>query len=242
MASRGSEGRAWLVGRAPIVDRWRAFTRQIGLDRPDLRAWCLYAWANSAFVTTVVTAVFPIYFAEVVAADLPPARATSIFAASSTVALALTALFAPFAGALADLRPLKKRLLLASAAVGVAATVGMAFVGRGDVRLAAALFAAGNIGLMASFVFYDAVLPHLAADDEIDRVSSAGYALGYLGGGLLLLVNLAWIARPSLLGLADPAAACRASFASVAVWWAAFSIPLLARVGVWRDEPVACPL
>lgn len=210
--------------------------RALGLDRPELRAWALYDWANSAFVTTVVTAVFPVYFSAVAAAGLPPAAATVRFATASTVALVLVALVAPFAGAAADRAPLKKPLLGAAAALGIAATLGLAFVGRGDYRLGEVLFAAGNVGLMGSFVFYDALLPHIANSEEVDRVSAAGYALGYLGGGLLLVGNLVMLSHPGWFGLADAAAASRASFVTVAVWWAVFSLPLFLRV---REPAIA---
>ena len=84
-----------------------------------------------------------------------------------------------------------------------------------------------NIGIAASFVFYDSLLPHIASSEEMDRVSTAAYAMGYLGGGVLLVVNLAWILSPATFGLADSVAAIRLSFVSVAVWWFVFSLPLL---------------
>lgn len=199
----------------------------------------MYDWANSAFVTTIITAVFPIYFASVAAADIPRPLATARFAAASTVALLVVAGLSPVAGVVADLWPIKKKMLGAFLGVGVLSTALMALLGRGDQALALALFVTGNIGLFGSFVFYDALLPHIARDDEVDRVSSAGYALGYLGGGLLLALNLLWIERPGWFGLRDGAAASRLSFLSVAVWWLAFSIPLLRRV---PEPPVAPPL
>jgi UMF1 family MFS transporter len=208
----------------------RGALHALGLDRPELRAWALYDWANSAFVTTVVTAVFPVYFASVCASGLAPSAATARFAMASTVALVITAAIAPLLGALADRVPIKKKLLGAFAAFGVLATVGLAFVGPGDYRAAELLFVAGNIGLMGSFTLYDALLPHVARDEEVDRVSAAGYALGYLGGGLLLFVNIVWLRWPAAFGLADAAAASRLSFASAAVWWAVFSVPLFVRV------------
>lgn len=206
--------------------------------RPVLRAWALYDWANSAFCTTVVAAVFPVYFSAVAAADLPPPVATARFAAASTISLVVVALFAPFAGAVADRAPIKKRLLGACVAIGVAATAGLAFVGRGDHRLGEVLFAVANVGLMGSLGFYDALLPHIARRDEVDRVSAAGYALGYVGGGLLLVGNLVALEHPGWFGLADAAAASRASFASVAVWWAVFSVPLFVVV---REPVIAAP-
>lgn len=228
-------------GRPPLGDgapTARSWLRSLGLDRPELRAWALYDWANSAFVTTVVTAVFPVYFAAVCAAGLPPSVATARFATASTIALLLTAVAAPFLGALADRAPIKKKVLGVFLAVGVVATAGLALVGEGDYRAAEALFMVGNIGLMGSFTVYDALLPHIARDEEVDRVSAAGYALGYLGGGLLLVVNIVWLKWPRAFGLSDAGAASRLSFASVAVWWAVFSVPLFLRV---REPPIAAP-
>ncbi len=106
----------------------------------------------------------------------------------------------------------------------------MWFIHRGDWALALGLFVVGNIGVAGAFTFYDALLRHVAHDDELDRVSTAGYALGYLGGGLLLVLNLVWILRPEWFGFADAGVASRASFVSVALWWTAFSIPLYRRV------------
>jgi UMF1 family MFS transporter len=190
----------------------------------------MYDVANSAFMTTVIGAVFPIYFSSVAAADLDGPTATARFAAATTVALAIAAVLSPILGALADFRAAKKRLLAGFLFLGVAATAAMWFVHRGDWVLAAVLFVLGNLGASGSFVFYDALLPHVARPDEVDRVSTAGYALGYLGGGVLLAVNLAWIQMPGTFGLADAGQATRLSFASVAVWWLLFSLPLLRRV------------
>jgi UMF1 family MFS transporter len=92
------------------------------------------------------------------------------------------------------------------------------------------MFVVGNIGVSGAFTFYDSLLPHIARQDELDRVSSAGYALGSLGGGLLLAINLLWIARPHWFGMADASVASRLSFFSVAVWWAVFSIPIFRTV------------
>ncbi len=203
---------------------------RLGLDRPELRAWALYDWANSAFFTTVVTAVFPDFYSTVAAAELPRATATTRFATATAIAVLIVAVMAPPLGALADRVRAKKRLLAAFAAIGIVATGAMALLERGDWVMASALFIAGNVGIAGSMVFYDSLLPHIAAPHEIDRVSTAGYALGYLGGGLLLLVNLAWILWPTAFGLADSLAGIRLSFVSVAVWWMVFSIPILRTV------------
>jgi UMF1 family MFS transporter len=190
----------------------------------------MYDWANSAFQTTIITAVFPDFFSAVAAADLPPAVATARFAWATTAAVTVIALLGPILGALADVRPLKKKFLGMFMVVGVVSTLMMASIDRGEWQLAAGLFMIANIAIAASFVFYDSLLPHIATRDEMDRVSTGAYAIGYLGGGLLLVVNLAWILSPSTFGLPDTIAAIKLSFVSVAVWWLVFSIPLLWRV------------
>ena len=207
-----------------------SLAERFGLSRPELRAWAMYDWANSAFMTTVIAAVFPVYYGETAAKGLDPSVATYKFSLATTIALTVTAITAPVLGAIADYAALKKRLLFAFQVVGVLATAAMVFIYEGDWRLALTLFVIANIGISGAFTFYDSLLPHIAAPEELDRVSSAGYALGYLGGGLLLCINMLWIARPHWFGMADAGVAARLSFLSVAVWWAVFSIPLFRRV------------
>jgi len=199
---------------------------RLALHRPELRAWACYDLANSAFITVVITAVFPIFFARMVAADMVEATATRWFGWASSISLAAIALLSPILGAFADHAPVKKRFLAAFMLLGVAATAALAFTGRGDITLALVLFGLGQIGATGSFVFYDSLLPHVAREDEVDRVSTAGYALGYLGGGVVLALLLPLTLKPALFGLADGAAASRVGFALVAVWWLVFSIPL----------------
>ncbi|MGH9163325.1 MAG: MFS transporter [Vicinamibacteraceae bacterium] len=207
-----------------------SFLERVALHRPELRGWALYDWANSAFMTTVIAAVFPIYFSTVAAADVPAADATFWFSIATTVALATVAVMAPVLGAIADYSAAKKRFLAGFQTLGLLATAAMWFIGRGDWLLALALFMLGNIGVYGAFTFYDSLLPHIASRDEVDRVSTSGYALGYLGGGLLLAINLAWILRPEAFGLPDADVAVRLSFVSVAIWWLLFSLPLFRRV------------
>jgi UMF1 family MFS transporter len=203
---------------------------RLGLHRRELRAWAMYDWANSSFVTTIVTAVFPVYFTAVAAANLSPAEATRRLAMATTVALSISAVLAPVLGAIADYAPIKKRLLGVFMTLGALASAALFLVQQGDWRAAMILFGLGNVGFTASLAFYDSLLPHVAAEDEIDRVSTAGYAVGYLGGGLLLALNVAWIISPTTFGLRDAAQASRLSFLSVAVWWPLFSIPLFRSV------------
>ena len=139
-------------------------------------------------------------------------------------ALAVAAVLSPILGAVADLAGIKKKMLGSFLGLGVIATACMFFIEQGDWQLGAGLFILGNIGAAGSFVFYDSLLPHIASHREIDRVSTAGYALGYLGGGLLLAINLAWIQRPELFGIEGQGLATRLSFLSVALWWLGASV------------------
>ncbi|HTM02330.1 MAG TPA: MFS transporter [Vicinamibacterales bacterium] len=202
----------------------------LGLHRKELRAWAMYDWANSAFQCTVIAAVFPRFFADYASAGVTPTEAAARFAWISTAAAVVVAVLGPVLGAIADYRAAKKTLLAVAMVIGVIATASMALITKGGWQFAAATFAIGNIAIAASLVFYDSMLPHIASHEEIDRVSTAGYAIGYVGGGLLLVVNLVWILSPHTFGLADAAAATKLSFFSVAVWWLVFSLPLFRYV------------
>ena len=212
---------------------------RLGLGRRDLRAWAMYDWANSAFQTTIVAAVFPIYFHKVAAFGLAPAEATSKFAWATTIAILIVAIVAPLLGAVADYAAMKKKLLAVFLGIGVVATLAMYWIESGDWMFALVLFVIGNVGVAGSIVFYESLLPHLVSEGELDRVSSAGYAVGYLGGGALLAVNLLMIQKPALFGIPDAGVGTRLSLASVGVWWLVFSIPLDRSVPepAWRIEP-----
>ena len=213
----------------------KGLLERVGLGRPELRAWAMYDWANSAFQTTIIAAVFPIYFRRVVAADMPEAEALSRFAWASTIAILVVALVAPLLGAIADHAAIKKRLLAIFAGIGITACFAMFWLTEGEWLFALTLFVIGNIGVAGSVVFYESLLPHLVAPSELDRVSTAGYAIGYLGGGTLLAINLLMIQQPGMFGLADAGVGTRLSFASVGLWWLIFSIPLFTKV----PEPAA---
>jgi UMF1 family MFS transporter len=216
----------------PAVREPPRLLARLGLDRPEVRAWVLYDCANSAAVTSIVTAIFPIYYAQVAARGVEPALATQRYAWATTAGLGVVACLAPFLGTVADVRPWKKALLALFALGGALATGALFLVGPGDWALASILFALLTVGLNGSLVFYDALLPHVAREDELDRISSAGYAIGYLGGGLLLAAQLALVLSPGTFGVppGDATLPSRIAFAVTAVWWAAFSVPLLRRV------------
>jgi UMF1 family MFS transporter len=196
----------------------------------------MYDWAISPLQTTVMVAVFPIFYIQVAGAEAGGTKANQWWAVINGIAIATVAVLSPILGAIADYAAAKKWMLGIWMAVGVTGCAAMFLIGPGDLFLASVLFVVAAIGGSASVVFYDALLPHIAAEDEIDRVSAAAFAIGYFGGGVLLAINLAMIQKPQWFGLgaADTTLAVRLSMISVAVWWLLFSIPLFRRV----PEPV----
>lgn len=208
-----------------------------GTDAKEYRrrifAWTMYDWANSAFITTVLGAMLPVYYSRVAGATLPSeATATAYWSLGLSLSLLVIAILSPILGTVSDAMRAKKRLLTFFIAQGVLATALLALVERGDWLLASATFIIARIGFGSANVFYDALLPHVAREEDRDSVSARGYAMGFLGGGLLLTVNVAmYLLLPGTLGT-------RLAFLSVAVWWAVFSIPILTRV----PEPPASGL
>ncbi|MCA9971040.1 MAG: MFS transporter [Anaerolineales bacterium] len=190
-----------------------------------IRAWTLYDWANSAFSTTIMAAVLPVYYSTVAGANLASeARATQYWAIGLSISVFIIAIISPILGTVSDIMRGKKKFLAIFVGMGVVGTGLLVLVNTGDWMLASIFFVLGRIGNGAANVFYDALLPHVAKEEDQDRVSTQGYALGYLGGGLLLAINIAMIQFiPGTLG-------ARLSFLSVAVWWAVFSIPIFRQV------------
>ena len=169
--------------------------------RKIIVSWCLYDWANSAFATTIMAAVLPVFYSSVAAAELSKTTASSYWGYTNTIAMLIVAFTAPVLGALADHSGMKKKFLAAFAALGILSTAGLIGVSRGDWLLASFLYILGMVGFSGGNNFYDSLLPHVAGDQEIDRISSWGYAMGYLGGGILLVFNLAMILKPQFFGL-----------------------------------------
>ena len=217
------------------------------LHKKAISAWCMYDWANSAFVTTIMAAVLPTFYSSVAGANLTGNQPTVYWGYTTAIAMLIVAVMAPILGAIADYSGIKKRLLTGFVLMGVFFTALLYFVSTGDWLKASIIFIVCNIGYGGANVFYDSLLPHVARADEIDQVSTRGYAMGYLGGGLLLAVNLAMIMFPQYFGLPNAEIATRVSFVTVAIWWAVFTIPLLRHVteppasggGGERVNPVA---
>ena len=206
-------------------------------EKPDrtyrkiINSWCMYDWANSAFATTIMAAMFPpFYRAMVTAAGLGEANATAYWAYTTSIALLLIAILAPVLGAISDHTGGKKWYVAFFAALGVVGTGLFVFLGDETYVLGSILFIVGNVGFAGANVFYESLLPHIARKGDIDQVSTRGYALGYVGGGILLIVNVLWFMNPEWFFMPGTGFALRASFFSVAVWWALFSIPLFRNV------------
>ena len=195
------------------------------LYKRRIRAWTMYDWANSAFATTILAAVLPIYYSQVAGATLSsPAKATAYWGLGLSFSLLIAALLAPILGTISDVMRGKKRFLAFFIALGAIGTGLLILVDTGDWLLASMLFIVAKLGFNGANVFYDALLPHVARPEDVDAVSTRGYAMGYLGGGLLLAINVVMI--NFLPGTWGP----RLSFLSVGIWWALFSIPIFRHV------------
>ncbi len=204
---------------------------EVKLHKRAITAWTMYDWGNSAFATTIMAAVLPVYYSTVAAAHLAPNLATAYWGYTSSISALLAAVISPILGAVADFRGSKKRFLTIFMLIGVTATALLYLIQTGDWLLASIFFVFGNIGFAGSLVYYDALLPHVATPDEMDAVSSRGYAMGYIGGGLLLAVNLFMIMFvPKLVPSLDAGLMTRLSFVTVAIWWFVFTLPILLRV------------
>ncbi len=195
--------------------------------------WAMYDWANSAFATTVMAGFFPVFFKEYWNAGIDAATSTFRLGVANSLASLLIVMLAPLLGAIADCMSRRKALLFSFAFLGVLMTGGLYLVSQGDWFLAAFLYVLALVGFSGSNVFYDSLLPFVTRKDEVDQTSALGFSLGYLGGGLLLSLNVLMVLYPEKFGLADGAAAIRISFLMVAVWWLVFSLPLMLLV----DEP-----
>lgn len=205
--------------------------------------WALYDWANSAFATTVMAGLVPVFNKDYWSAGAPETVSSFRLGMTNSIASVLMAILAPALGAIADQGHAKKRFLLGFAALGVVMTGGLYFAGQGQWAFALTLYALAGLGFAGANLFYDALLVSVASEDKFDVVSALGYSLGYIGGGLLFAVNVFMVLHPERFGLADKSQAVRVAFVTVAVWWAVFSLPLLfwvreteaARqpVGVW---------
>jgi MFS transporter, UMF1 family len=192
--------------------------------------WAFYDWANSAFATTVMAGFFPIFFKSYWANDLSNAESTFVIGSANSLVGLLIAISAPVLGAFADAGNSKKKLLLTFAILGIFSTGYLFFIPESSWKFAITFYAIGVIGFSGGNIFYDALLVSVAKDHERNKVSSLGFSLGYLGGGLLFLVNVLMFSFPGFFGLQSEIEAILWSFLSVAIWWSIFTIPLMTGV------------
>ena len=190
-------------------------------------SWAFYDWANSAYSTTVMAGFFPLFFKEYWADPHNPSQSTFYLGMANSIASIVVAALAPLLGSVADQGSAKKKFLTFFAFLGVIMTGGLWMVAQGNWQMAVLFYVIATIGFASGNVFYDALLPGLASEERVDAVSSLGFGLGYLGGGLLFLVNVFMYLKPEIFGIPDGATAIKLSFLSVAVWWAVFTIPLI---------------
>ena len=209
--------------------------------------WCMYDWANSAFATVILAAVLPVYFVSLVPEGGAPLSlfgqsrtmpASALWGYAVSLSMVLVAVTAPWLGILADRQGRRRQLLIFFALLGAVATTLLALAGPGRYLLAATLFIVANVGFAAGNIFYNAFLPALAESHEIDRLSARGFAFGYIGGGLMLLIAFAMIQGYEFLGFPDRGAATRAGFLLTGLWWAGFAIPTFRHV---RDSAFLHP-
>ena len=199
-------------------------------NKKTVWGWVMYDWANSAFATTVMAGFFPIFFKQYWSYGVDVNMSTAQLGFGNSIASLFVALMAPFLGAIADKGSVKKKFLIFFAYLGVLMTAGLFMAHKGQWAVAIFVYVMGVIGFSGANVFYDAILPAIATEDKIDYVSSLGFSMGYLGGGLLFLINVLMTLIPQTFGLPDAAAAVRFSFLSVAIWWGLFTIFTIAWV------------
>jgi len=208
--------------------------------KPEKRAvwgWAIYDWANSAFATTVMAGFFPVFFKQYWSHGTEVTTSTAQLGFGNALAGLLVALMAPLLGAIADRGGVRKKFLICFAYLGVLASAGLFFVAKGQWALAILVYVLGVIGFSGANIFYDALLPGIAGEGRVDRVSSLGFSMGYLGGGVLFLINVLMTLMPGRFGLADPATAVRLSFLTVALWWGVFTLITI----FWVPEPPVGP-
>ena len=189
-------------------------------------SWALYDWGNSAFATTVMTALFPIFFKSYWSTGGDVTTSTAQLGIAHSIASGILAALSPILGAFADRGSKKKTFLFAFTFLGVLGASCLPMVGQGDWSSAILLFLIGNIGFFGAITFYDSLLCSVSDAKDMEFNSALGYALGYLGGGLLFLFNIVSIMKPEMFGLADKVEATKIAFLSVGVWWALFAIPI----------------
>jgi UMF1 family MFS transporter len=197
-------------------------------DKKTIFGWCMYDWANSAYITTAAVALLPNYFAQAVVGEAGVdifgmnMSATALWGFMLAAAAFLVFLFAPVLGAIADFSSAKKRFLAGFAYMGSLFATMLYFCGSGDVGLTIVLFISTQVCFVGGNVFYDAFLPEIASEDKLDSVSAKGYAFGYVGGSLQFAIALGLVAMQKTPE--DQAMAARIGMAMTGIWWAGWTL------------------
>ncbi len=202
-------------------------------DKKTILSWAFYDWANSAFATTVMAGFFPLFFELYWSYGNSTTQTTYYLGLGNSIASIIVAALAPFLGAVADKMSGKKKLLTFFAFLGIIMTGALWQVALGKWKMAIAFYILGTVGFSGGNIFYDSLLTGVASEKKVDYVSSLGFGLGYIGGGILFTINVLMYLMPESFGLADGNQAIKVSFLTVALWWALFSIPIL----IWVKEP-----
>ncbi len=193
-------------------------------------SWALYDWANSAFATVMLAGLFPVFFKQYWSAGQEVTTSTFHLGVANSAAGIVIVIIAPVMGAIADAGQARKRLLLSFAILGMVMTAVLYGIAESEWLTAAILYALGVVGFMGSVIFYDALIVKVTEPKYYDLVSGYGFAMGYLGGGLLFTLDVLMTLFPAFFGFADVNEAVRFSFITVSVWWAVFTLPLLFNV------------
>ena len=199
-------------------------------NKKQIFSWALYDFGNSAFATTVMAAFFPVFFKKYWSHGVDIAESTYNLGVANSLGSLCLAISAPILGAIADCGSTRKKFLFGFTLLGVVMTGGLYFVEQGQWPIAVFMYVFASFGFFGANIFYDSLLVIVAKGERLDYVSSLGYSLGYLGGSLLLTVNVAMTMKPEWFGLANSSEAVRYSFLTVAAWWLVFALPLMFNV------------
>jgi UMF1 family MFS transporter len=211
------------------------------LKRKPVVGWALYDWANSAFATTVMAGFFPVFYSAITQ-EISAEDSSLYFNLTLAAASILIAISAPILGAVSDRGGSRKKFLIFFASLGILMSGALAWVHAGHWWMGLVLYGLGTVGFSGANVFYDSMLVDVAEEGELDLVSALGYSSGYIGGGLLFLVNVLMVQKPDWFGLSGPGDAVKWSFISVALWWGVFTIPLVRWVEETPTEDQASPM
>jgi UMF1 family MFS transporter len=194
--------------------------------------WVLYDWANSTFSTTVMAGFFPLFFKMYFSQGVDPTVSTAQLGFGNAIGTFFVALTAPFLGVLSDQGGFKKLFLGIFCIIGAFFTVGLGFIQEGAWFIAICFYVLASLAHASSFAFYDSLLTEVSDEENVHFISALGYSVGYLGGGLLFLINILMFQFPHMFGISNEVWAIKISFISVGVWWVLFTLPLF----LWVNE------